>query len=189
MHAAAAMNFCLMCLLGLLAFGCAFFFWPEIPVILLFLMIQCAIYHIFNSTGDEGGDFSGAVTFMFFLVSWIILVYAVMYLKSGLVINGEFTEVSFFESLYFSITTWTTLGYGDISPSPRMRLITSSQALMGYVSMGVWIAVLGAWIVQRSERRKAIHDHNRSLVSISKLATESTKKEGEQADGGNQIHR
>src|SRR5690554_7474421 len=36
----------------------------------------------------------------------------------------------FITSLYFSIVTWTTLGYGDLKPTDELRLLASLEALM-----------------------------------------------------------
>lgn len=38
-------------------------------------------------------------------------------------------------SLYFSIITWTTLGYGDFRPLPELCLISALQAILGYLYM------------------------------------------------------
>jgi hypothetical protein len=40
---------------------------------------------------------------------------------------------------YFSLVTWTTLGYGDFRPTAAMRLIAASEAILGYVSMALFI--------------------------------------------------
>ncbi|MEM7361021.1 MAG: potassium channel family protein [Pseudomonadota bacterium] len=56
--------------------------------------------------------------------------------SGGQVIFGDIAT-----SLYFSIVTWTTLGYGDISPVPEMRLIASIQALIGYTYMAILIGL------------------------------------------------
>lgn len=40
-------------------------------------------------------------------------------------------------ALYFSIVTWTTLGYGDYHPPPEIALIAAMQALMGYFYLGL----------------------------------------------------
>jgi hypothetical protein len=44
--------------------------------------------------------------------------------------------------LYFSITTWTTVGYGDFRPTEAFRLIAASEAIVGYVFMALLIAAL-----------------------------------------------
>ena len=48
--------------------------------------------------------------------------------------------------LYFSIVTWTTLGYGDFRPSPDTRMYAASQAVLGYFYMGILIAKLFQWL-------------------------------------------
>ena len=47
----------------------------------------------------------------------------------------------FISSLYFSVATWTTLGYGDFSPIPQLRLIASFEALIGYTYMAILIGL------------------------------------------------
>lgn len=47
----------------------------------------------------------------------------------------------FITSLYFSIVTWTTLGYGDLKPINELRLIASLEALMGYIYMALLIGL------------------------------------------------
>jgi len=72
-----------------------------------------------------------------------MLTFGVIYWRYGLMHNGEQIEVSIFTALYFSVTTLTTLGFGDFSPTPRLRHITSLQAIIGFVSLGVWIGLIG----------------------------------------------
>ncbi|MEL7178506.1 MAG: potassium channel family protein [Pseudomonadota bacterium] len=50
--------------------------------------------------------------------------------------------------LYFSYTTYTTLGYGDLLPLGWCRLVTSAQAMTGYVFM----AYLAALFLRRFQR-------------------------------------
>lgn len=49
---------------------------------------------------------------------------------------------NFNDALYFSVVTWTTVGYGDIVPSPDMRLIAASEAFTGLVGMTLAIGAL-----------------------------------------------
>jgi Ion channel len=43
---------------------------------------------------------------------------------------------------YFSIVTYTTLGYGDYKPSEQAQLFAASEAILGYILFGVFIGVL-----------------------------------------------
>ncbi|GAB5415752.1 MAG: hypothetical protein Cons2KO_33550 [Congregibacter sp.] len=46
--------------------------------------------------------------------------------------------------LYFSIVTFTTLGYGDFTPTEEFRILAASQALFGYVYLGSFAGLLVA---------------------------------------------
>ncbi|MFK5984475.1 MAG: ion channel [Pseudomonadota bacterium] len=47
----------------------------------------------------------------------------------------------FFESLYFSVITFTTLGYGDLVPVGITRLIAASEAFTGNFTMALFVVV------------------------------------------------
>jgi voltage-gated potassium channel Kch len=76
----------------------------------------------------------------------LILLYASIYKTTGVVDTAAVTEINggvshdAITSLYFSIVTWTTLGYGDFRPTPQARLVAASEALAGYVVMAILIA-------------------------------------------------
>ena len=45
-------------------------------------------------------------------------------------------------ALYFSIVTFTTLGYGDITPTAEFRLLAASEALVGVMLTGLFLFCL-----------------------------------------------
>lgn len=49
---------------------------------------------------------------------------------------------SFLSSLYFSVVTFTTLGYGDLQPTPNMRWLSGTEAFLGAALMAMFIVVL-----------------------------------------------
>ena len=55
---------------------------------------------------------------------------------------------SFEEALYFSFTTFTTLGYGDITLSGPGRLLTGIESLNGVLLIG-WSTALSFAVIQR----------------------------------------
>jgi len=81
-----------------------------------------------------------------FLQFYIMLIYGLLYARFGLV-DGEGRILRDAASgFYFSLVTWTTLGYGDLSPPAPIRLFAASEAVLGYISMGVLIALILHWL-------------------------------------------
>jgi len=56
--------------------------------------------------------------------------------------GSKSSGVSFFDGLYFSVVTFTTLGYGDFSPKPEYRLLAGAEAVIGAALMAVFIVCL-----------------------------------------------
>lgn len=54
--------------------------------------------------------------------------------------SAKITTFGFWDSFYFSTITFTTLGYGDLSPLGWLRIISSIEAFLGVVNMGFLIA-------------------------------------------------
>ena len=54
-------------------------------------------------------------------------------------------------ALYFSVVTWTTLGYGDYSPLQEIQLIAAFQAMLGYIFLGLIVAILAAILSARRQ--------------------------------------
>ncbi|WP_395340692.1 ion channel [Ningiella sp. W23] len=86
-----------------------------------------------------------------FLKSTILLSFIVLWLVIGLVITcwlwaGLYLYVDALptleESLYFSIVTFATLGYGDVVLNEQWRMLSSITALNGLILLGVNTAYL-----------------------------------------------
>ncbi len=76
-----------------------------------------------------------------FLISYVTTVIIVILLFAGAFTSGRGTfleqgvekQLTFQESLYVSIITFTTVGFGDISPLGINRLFASLEALIGII--------------------------------------------------------
>lgn len=158
-----ALNGGMTVLLSILAVATSFFLPAEVSVALLFLAISSAVYAVGLMIGNRDGKVDDALSFFWKFIIVIIIVFAVIYWRYGLMYQGELTQISFLDSLYFSVTTFTTLGYGDFSPIPRIRHITSVQALLGYVSLGVWMSLISKFIANLDEMRRDIRKNNAGL--------------------------
>ena len=65
-----------------------------------------------------------------------VISFAIIYRFYGIVDSARgITVKSYLTSTYFSITTWSTLGYGDFKPVPSLRLLTSLEAILGVLSI------------------------------------------------------
>jgi hypothetical protein len=123
-------------LLVLMALGVAFcllrfayrqrFFWgPLLGFLLLFLTsadLISSFAELYQQTGLVGPD--------------------------GTVVAGDESHE---ECLYFSIVTFTTLGYGDFYPVDDCRLLAATEAVLGYIYFGLTIAILFDLVQRRRD--------------------------------------
>jgi len=77
----------------------------------------------------------------------IIMIYAVIFfmLKSIEATVGGNAQPSFLDHIYYSIITFTTVGYGDFLPKANAfyRLLAGSEAFVGIFMMGLFVFSLG----------------------------------------------
>ena len=73
-----------------------------------------------------------------------ILCYAILYWCIGGIAGPVPTEkITFAHAIYFSGTTFSTVGYGDFVPAPYAQLIAMTEAFLGSFTIGLFVAVLG----------------------------------------------
>lgn len=81
----------------------------------------------------------------------IIISYACLYYFNPSDLNVE--ELSFAKSVYFSVVTITTLGYGEITPKTDLgMLIAGSEAIVGIVIIGLFLNSLWHFFITRLEK-------------------------------------
>jgi len=83
----------------------------------------------------------GLVASMFLVSVLDSVIWAYAYLRVGAIEQLE-------TALYFSMVTFTTLGYGDVTLSPDWRLLASFEAANGIMMFG-WTTALIAAVIQR----------------------------------------
>jgi hypothetical protein len=80
----------------------------------------------------------------------IIIFGAVYRLSPGMLCYGNHPSTGF-TSYYFSIVTYTTLGFGDVKPNNFWgELLVSIEVIFGYVTLGLLLAVLSDRIARRA---------------------------------------
>lgn len=148
----------------LMALITSFFAWPEVPAFFVVFGFYFSFYVVAQTIGESAGWHHQALKFYTLVLVVIITVFAIIYWRYDLIQNSKHIDVSFLTSIYFSVTTWTTLGYGDFSPVERLRHITSVQAILGYVSLGVLITLASGYINNMATNRKEVREHNAKLM-------------------------
>lgn len=85
---------------------------------------------------------ASAITILVY--AWTYYFFDVLKDSTGKV-AGEFVD-----GLYFSIVTFTTLGYGDLTPLPKFRLFAASEALLGAFLVGLFLFTLSRRAIGRA---------------------------------------
>lgn len=97
---------------------------------------------------------NGAIQFVGAFVGFLLVAASVMYLLESPLENTPFTD--FFHSLWFSVVTATTVGYGDISPSTFTgRIFAIAIMFLGIAFSSVFTGNITSWLVERN-RKKAL---------------------------------
>jgi len=98
-----------------------------------------------TSTWYKTGRVSVAVLIVFFATLIEATLWAVTYVALRAIDTFE-------AALYFSMVTFTTLGYGDVTLDENWRLLSSIQAANGVIMFG-WTTALVVAVLQRLYKR------------------------------------
>ncbi|WP_282058539.1 ion channel [Lentibacter algarum] len=104
----------------------------------LYIMAPMSILAIlFLSLGGKRNSFPIwlLITGIVAQIATYILAFSFYFAFSGLAQSPGGVDLR--TAFYFSVVTWTTLGYGDLQPLPEDRLIAAFAAFMGYFYMAI----------------------------------------------------
>lgn len=94
--------------------------------------------------------FYGLFISTFLLVGGFALIYA----QKGL-LSSQGQELDWYDYIYFSLVTFTTLGYGDITPTKAARLWAAAEAVLGYIFLGIFVSLLFYLLSQKQGREES----------------------------------
>ena len=78
-------------------------------------------------------------------------IYGVIYRIFPQILDYKDSANTWFTPYYFSIVTYTTLGFGDVRPATLAgEIIVSSEVILGYTTLGLLLSVLAQSIARRS---------------------------------------
>lgn len=149
----------------------SYFLWSVPVAVGLYLLLIIVVRAIPVQLAWHRSNFSRLILMCITTIIYSIFVYGFLYFQSGLVSDGELRSVSLEEAIYFSATTWTTLGYGDLTASPELYILTSLEAVNGYFGMAVMVALMVLWINeglnaldQRMERLRTLPPEDKQKI-------------------------
>ena len=115
----------------------------KVIYILFILMALVTINQkIFSEKKVSGDTIQGGIAVFFLIgIAWALL-YVIVYLLDPNAFNQLIETVDLFDAMfYFSFTTVTTLGYGDISPiSDIARTLANLEAVIGVMYPAIYIS-------------------------------------------------
>ncbi|MFA6162908.1 MAG: pentapeptide repeat-containing protein [Methylobacter sp.] len=111
-------------------------------------------------------DYGRSLSILVFYASLVVVLYGFIYSlcpellhwpepldckQSVKYLDDHQIPASWFTPFYFSIVTYTTLGFGDIHPQNLIgEIIVSSEVIIGYLTLGLLLSVLAEKVARRS---------------------------------------
>ncbi|MGB5715272.1 MAG: ion channel [Waterburya sp.] len=110
-------------------------------IVIALITINRAIFSVKKVNADT---IKGGISVFFLIGIFWALLYMIVYYLDPNAFNQSVDTLSLFESMfYFSFTTLTTLGYGDITPVNSMaKILTNLEAVTGMLYPSIFIARL-----------------------------------------------
>ncbi|HPQ70778.1 MAG TPA: ion channel [bacterium] len=124
-----------------------------LPLINLLYFGFKAFRYCFGLTPNEWGDILRLITRgyehpfnILILGVFIIICFAIMYSITGTVeghqklINETFLQSFIRRDVYFSVITFSSVGFGDLHPVPQHRFLVSVEAIIGILDLSLFIS-------------------------------------------------
>ena len=112
-------------------------------------LIVYAVVLLLRPRGVGNGWLIGLAILLAAIVN--IVCHGFVYSKVGMfsAVAEKVIQPDLMVGLYFSIVTFTTLGYGDYTPKDGYQLVSALQALYGYVFLGSLVGLAVGTVVKR----------------------------------------
>jgi hypothetical protein len=115
---------------------------PIAPLANLLLMVR-----------ERTIGFAGFIITIFFMMLVYICLFACLYMIFGVVEGNDKQEITgLWEHIYFSVVTFTTLGYGNFVPAnTAAEVIAAFEAIIGFAIFALLIGVASAVALQKEK--------------------------------------
>lgn len=123
-------------------------------VISMFFAYAMYIYSLHQEFGSVKEVHILRIVSLYLLMTLIIVIlYAGYYALFNLIGGKDWEAFDFNKAIYFSVVTFTTLGYGDYAPINDVgRYIVSSQAIIGTLHMVTFVSLWLSKLIQSNNR-------------------------------------
>lgn len=124
----------------------------EWPILQIYATCLVAALILVAVIADIAHSDTSNWTGILLLTSWstsVILQFTRIYSAFGVESAAGSLDRSVTTAHYFSIVTWTILGYGDFHPIEKLRLFASFEALLGYAAMAVIAGIVVVIITKK----------------------------------------
>jgi len=100
---------------------------------------------------DYGRSLARAGLYALLMASTFAVIYFLDMVFAWGLIDYSSSAQSWFSPFYYSIVTYSTLGFGDITPSHWVgEIIVVTEVLLGYVTLGLLLSILATKVARRS---------------------------------------
>ena len=130
---------------------------PTLMLVAGIAMVTAMLYLQYRQITSAQFPMVRATVAICIVVPFFLVVFSMMYLAMSASVPSSFSQhLDHIRALYFTITTFSTVGFGDITPtSDPARMVVSVQMLLDLVVIGVGV---------------------RLLFNVAKVGMENTKK-------------
>lgn len=118
------------------------FFGENFNILHYIFFVTIVFVTSFSNIFDRKKDYTISLQFekMVLCIAIAILAFANICRFEGLLSTEGQISNSPTDALYFSIVTWTTLGYGDFRPAENIRIWAALEALLGTIFLPLLFA-------------------------------------------------
>ena len=97
-------------------------------------------------------DYGRSMLSAFVIAIFLVMVFGSIYsIFPYLISYGATHPKTWFSPYYFSIVTFTTLGFGDVTANGWLgEMVVSLQVILGYLTLGLLISILANKVARRS---------------------------------------
>lgn len=125
----------------------------ALGLVLLYIPVRLSAFVLEQETVDSETVFGALCAYLFMGLCWAVIYATVVELRPDAIFVPEGGSGDFLTWVYFSFTTLTTLGYGDVAPRlDSVRMLAILEALIGQIYLVVIVARLVGSYMGRAKR-------------------------------------